>query len=348
MASYKVKLADLCTGVEGFAARRDVFLNHRYGASHVLKPVLEGAENAFFTNGDDEALQWAWAHEHGLKTRNLDDILLAQIEAHRTEVFYNLDPTRYGGAFLRRLPAHVRRKIAWRAAPGTLDLRGYDLLVANFPSILARYQADGINTAEFFPAHDPELDAYAANTTRDIDVLFIGGYSRHHAKRSQLLLAVAQLQDRYNVVFHLDRSRYTRLAETPLGFLPSLAKHRRPGAVRAITRPPVFGRQMYEALSRAKIVVNMAIDMAGTDRGNMRCFEAMGAKSLLLSDAGVYPQGMENGKSFRIYATPEDAVRSIAEALSSQGWQQTAERGFDMIRTNYSKDAQMARFMHLV
>jgi hypothetical protein len=348
MASYKVKLAELCTGVEGFAARRDVFLNHRYGASHLLKPVLEGAENAFFTNGDDEALQWSWAKENGLKTRNLDDVLLAQIEAHRTEVFYNLDPGRYGGAFLRRLPGHVRRKIAWRAAPGALDLQGYDLLVANFPSILARYQVDGIKTAEFFPAHDPELDAYAANTARDIDILFIGGYSRHHAKRSQLLLAVAELQESYNVVFHLDRSRYTRLAETPLGLFPSLAKHRRPGSVRAITHPPVFGRQMYEALSRAKIVVNMAIDMAGTDRGNMRCFEAMGAKSLLLSDAGNYPQGMDVGRTLKSYTEPNEVPNMVKKILNSSDTLKIAELGFEMVSMRYSKSAQFKKFLNLL
>jgi hypothetical protein len=347
MASYKSHLATLCKGSEGFAARRSVFLNHRYGASHILKPVLDGDVSAFFTNGDDETLQQAWAQENGLKSRKLDDILLAQIEAHRTEVFYNLDPLRYDGVFLQRLPGHVRRKIAWRAAPGKIDFRGYDLIVANIPTMLARYKAEGLPTAEFFPAHDPELDAYAANIKRDIDVLFVGGYSRHHINRSQLLQAVAKLRDRYNVVFHLDRSRLTRLAESPLGVLPPLSKHRRPGPVRSISRPPVFGRQMYEALSRAKIVVNMSIDMAGTDRGNMRCFEAMGAKSFLLSDAGLYPKGMEDGKSMRVYSTTEGAVRNIEDALSSEAWQQTAERGFHMIRSTYSKDVQMVRFVEL-
>ncbi len=348
MASYKSHLATLCKGSEGFAARRSVFLNHRYGASHILKPVLDGEDSAFFTNGDDETLQQAWAHENGLKTRRLDDILLAQIEAHRTEVFYNLDPMRYDGSFLQRLPGHVRRKIAWRAAPGKIDFRGYDLIVANIPTMLARYHADKLPTAEFFPAHDPELDAYAANTERDIDVLFVGGYSRHHINRSQLLQAVARLQDRYNVVFHLDRSRLTRLAESPLGVLPPLSKHRRPGPVRSISRPPVFGRQMYEALSRAKIVVNMSIDMAGADRGNMRCFEAMGAKSLLLSDAGIYPKGMEDGVTLRTYKEPHEVPTMIMSLLKSDDIEKTAALGFEMISSRYDKSSQFTKFVDLL
>jgi len=69
------------------------FLDSRYGAAQFLAPVLRGDETAFFTNGDDEVLQRAWAQEAGMPAKAaLADILLAQIEAHRTEVFYNLHP----------------------------------------------------------------------------------------------------------------------------------------------------------------------------------------------------------------------------------------------------------------
>ena len=48
----------------------------------------------------------------GLSTRvSLGDILLAQVESHRAEVFYNLDPVRYGSDFVRRLPGCVRKAL---------------------------------------------------------------------------------------------------------------------------------------------------------------------------------------------------------------------------------------------
>src|SRR3984957_9479601 len=87
-----------------FAAGRAQFLNTRFAASHILLPVFSESPDAFYTNGDDERLQALWASEHGLKTDSLDQILLAQIEHHRTEVFYNLDPMRYGSTFVRKLP----------------------------------------------------------------------------------------------------------------------------------------------------------------------------------------------------------------------------------------------------
>ncbi|MER9025788.1 glycosyltransferase [Mesorhizobium sp. M0815] len=347
--SYSSRLALLTKPEDRFEAQREVFLRDRYGASHLLKPVLDNAPGVFFTNGDNERLQRAWANENGLRNdTTLADILLAQIEANRTEVFYNLDPIRYDSAFLKRLPDHVKKTIAWRAAPGKADLLAYDLIVSNFPSIRASYENMGIRTAEFFPAHDPELDAYAGNPERDIDVLFFGGFSRHHQRRRDILDAVSKLGTRHRVVFHLEESRYSRLAATPLGWFGPLAAVRQPKSIRRVANAPVFGRKMYEQLGRAKIVINAAIDMAGADRGNMRCFEAMGARALLLTDAGNYPPGMVDGHTMRVYDDAESAVALIERTLGDGSWKGIAVDGHAMIRTEYSKEQQLRRFFNLL
>ena len=52
-------------------------------------------------------------------------------------------------------------------------------------------------------------------------------------------------------------------------------------------------------------MLNGAIDMAGPDRGNMRCFEAMGCGALLVSDVGNYPVGMEAGVTMETYASSD-------------------------------------------
>src|SRR5271156_419759 len=121
------------------------FLDHRYGALHILLPVLDGDDTTFFTNGDDEGLQRTWAREMGLPGKiSLEDILLAQIESHRTEIFYNLDPVRYNSDFVRKLPGCVRKAIAWRNIPSPwLDFGGYDLIVCNSPGLLKKYEACG-------------------------------------------------------------------------------------------------------------------------------------------------------------------------------------------------------------
>lgn len=349
--AYFLRLNQLAAACTTFELRQKVFLGDRFGACHFLKPILDGKPQAFFTNGDDEILQRYWAQESGLLTNvSLEAILLAQIEEHRTEVFYNLDPMRYGNDFIRKLPGCVKKSIAWRAAPSPrADFGDYDAVVCNFPSILESYRERGWRAEYFSPAHDPEMDAYAANTDRPIDVLFVGGYSRHHRQRAVILEVVASLRHGLNVVFCLDRSRLTRLAESPIGHFLPLASYRRPPDIRAVSHGPVFGRELYAMISKAKIVLNGAVDMAGTDRGNMRCFEAMGCGALMVSDQGKYPEEMQNGKTMLLYDGGREAREIVQRALANkEGSREIVLRGQKMISESYGKSKQWTDFIALV
>jgi hypothetical protein len=348
--SYLARLNQLAPKTLGFEARRRIFLDDRFGALHFLKPVLEADQETFFTNGDDVILQRQWASENGIPGNpSLESILLAQIEHHRTEVFYNLDPVRYPSAFVRQLPGCVRKTLCWRAAPsGNADLTAYGAVLGNFPSILDAWRRRGCRAELFFPALDPVMAEYG-HDERPIDVLFVGGYSRHHSTRAKVLERVAALAEGWRVVYCLDASRLTRLAESTLGRLLPLQQHRRPSAIAGIARAPVFGRQLYELLGQAKIVLNGAIDMAGKDRGNMRCFEAMGCGALLVSDAGNYPPGMTAGETMEAYDSAECARRTISQCLGD--WPRAAgmaEQGRSQISRIYSKSLQWSHFTSLV
>ncbi len=349
--SYRPRMEAIARGAVTFAARRQAFLGDRSGACHFLKPVLDGDATAFFTNADDAPLQKMWAAEHGLPAAApLETILLAQIEHHRTEVFYNMDPVRFQSDFVRRLPGCVRKTIAWRAAPSPrMDFSAYSAIVCNFPAILSGYRNMGWRAEYFSPAHDPVMDNFAANDDRPIDVLFVGGYSRHHQRRAQVLEAIARLGDRYTVRLHLDRSRLNRLAESPLGLLLPLQRHKRPKAIKAIATGPIFGLDLYRALSQSKIVLNAAVDMAGDERGNMRCFEVLGCRAAMVSDAGKYPTEMDSDHSMIKYTDP-DSVASIVEDYLRDDAQRSAiaERGFQIMRTRYSKQRQWTEFCALV
>jgi hypothetical protein len=349
---YLPRLQALRRGCDTFADLTDVFLQDRFGASHFLAPVLARDPAAFFTNGDDQVAQRRWAAEHGLPAAtSMADILLAQIEHHRTEVFYNLDPMRYGSAFVRQLPACVKAAVAWRAAPSPgADFAAYDRVVCNFPSILRGYETAGWKAAYLLPAHDPEMDPYADNEDRPVDILFVGGYTRYHRQRAAILEAVATLRERFRIVFYLDRSRATRWAESPLGrCIPPLARHRRPDDICAVSHDPVFGRELYQALSRARVVLNGAIDMAGEDRGNMRCWEAMGCGAAMVSDRGRYPLGMVEGQSMLTYRQAPEAVQQIEALLDDPArLSALARAGNKMIRSRYSKAQQWQDFQKLV
>jgi hypothetical protein len=349
--AYLRRLESLRSRNWTFEQQLAAFLRDGFGAPHILLPVIAGHAEAFFTNADDQILQRQWAQEHGIPAAaSMESILLAQVEEHRAEIFYNLDPMRYQSDFVRRLPACVRKSLAWRAAPSPrADFSAYDLLMCNFKGILESYKKRGWRTAYFSPAHHPALDPYGYNADRPTDIIFVGGYSRHHRRRRELLEAVAGLQDRYRVAFYLDRSRFTRLAESfPGRFLP-LATHRRPNKIRRISRPGVFGMELYTALSRAKIVLNGAIDMAGEDRGNLRCFEAMGCGALMVSDRGSYPEGMVDGVTMLTYGKPLEAVGVIEAALAApERSLEIARSAHELMTVAYSKANQWRQFKRLV
>ena len=334
-----------------FTHRKQAYLADRFGAPHFLDPILKGDDTAFFTNGDDPILQSMWARENGLNPDlPLDQILMAQIEAHRTEVFYNLDPLRYGSDFVRKLPGCVRYSLAWRAAPSPgADFSAYDRIVCNFPSILESWQRLGWRTGYLIPAYDPVMDEYAGNADRPLDVLFIGGYSRHHAQRAKVLESVASLSSRYRIVYCLDRSRLTRIADSPLGLLPGLSRYRSRSDIRRVTRSPVFGLQLYRLMSSAKIVLNGAIDMAGEDRGNMRCFEALGCGTLMLSDQGRYPEGFADGETMMTYRNADEVTEQTTRILNEwDRYKEIAIQGRLMIQDRYSKALQWEMFQKII
>ena len=349
--SYRKRLDCLAKTSTTFAHRLDFFLDDRFGACHLLQPVLERSTTAFFTNGDDEILQHLWAIEQGMpKKSKLEAILFAQIEHHQTEVFYNLDPMRYTSDFIRRLPGCVKKSIAWRSAPSPgADFAAYDLIVCNFPSIIESYKKNGWRATYFSPGHDPVMDTYANNRDRPIDVIFAGGYSRHHLRRAMLLETVAALSQNLNVAMHLDCSRLNHFAELPIvKRLPFAKKHRRPDVLAGIAQPALFGRDLYKAIGQSKIVLNGAVDMAGSYRGNMRCFESMGCGALMLSDDGNYPPGMVDGETMLTYNKPDDAILLIKKYLGDPERLTIAQNGCQVVRENYSKQAQWNNFKVLV
>jgi hypothetical protein len=336
-------------GAKTYSQLLEAVLEDRFVALHLLQPALDD-DGGKFAIGDDVRSQRLWAREYGLSEKaSLEEIMLAQIEESSSEVFYNMDPLGFASDFVRKLPGCVKRKIAWRAAPSPgMDLSAYDLVVCNFESILQSYRDRGWRAALFYPAFDPEMPNYRQDD-RTVDVTFVGSYSRHHRKRAKIIEDLASLQCRYNIRIHIHQSRLTRLAETPFGLIPPLRKHRLPKAIGYVARPPVFGRALYSTFGNARIVLNGSIDMAGVDRGNMRCWEALGCGALMLSDQGVYPPGFIDGETMVTYEGHTDMVSKIDSLLANDDLRRKiALSGSHMIASMYSKQKQWSDFQNFL
>ena len=333
-----------------YAGLLSALIDDRYGNAHVLLPILAGDEGARLVVADATSLQDAWRIERGVpRGTTTEQIVLAQIEEHRSDVLYNISPLIFDSRFVKKLPGCVKHTVCWRAAPlAGADLSGYDLCIGNFRSMLDEWTLAGHRAAWFEPAHDPVASSYARDD-RDVDVAFVGTYSWLHGRRNVLLQRVAELAPRLKVSFHLSLGRSARIVDA-LGparaLFPKLVL---PKSLRFVAHGPVYGRGMYELFGRARIVLNAAIDMASEFRGNMRCWEAMGCGALMLSDQGIYPPGMTPGADFAPYDGSDDALTKIEQILADYDrWRPTAARGLATMETIYSKEAQWAAFSKLV
>jgi spore maturation protein CgeB len=116
-----------------------------------------------------------------------------------------------------------------------------------------------------------------------------------------------------------------------------------------VSAESVFGLNLYKTLSSAKIVLNGAIDMAGDDRGNMRCFEAMGCGALLVSDTGRYPEGMSSNVTMATYKTSQDLIPLLSKLLDDYDIsKKMARKGYHVIREQHNKQQQWCRFTEIV
>ncbi len=335
---------------EPYPSQIDRYLAHCYNAVHILAPAYAKDPEFRLTIANDSVLQLQWSQEYRCGHRDLTEILLAQIEEHRTEVIYSLNPLRWDSSFIRRLPGSVRVVIAFLASDwGTADLRSFNFVVSNFPHFLEKWKSMGVRTAYFSPSHDPHMRRFARNEDRPIDLCFVGSYSSLHTRRNRLLESCAKNADRYRMAFALNHPPYKPFINLPLlRRMPSRRPYL-PPILQQVRMDPVYGTDMYELLSKSKIVLNAAVDIADEYRGNMRCFEAMGCGACMVSDAGIYPDGFVSGRHFLSFSSSGELADHISWALCNpEQARQIGNHGAANLESVFSKESQWAGFQKLV
>lgn len=335
-----------------FKQRIETLIKHGLNGPHLLLPVVDGSSNAFLTTTADPLTQRQWAVENDLPPHTRPhDVLVAQLKAYKPDVFYTHGSGYFPEQVRQQLPSLCKMNVCWKGPPDfSSGLAGFNLLVNNFPASLPKYEEiASIKTGYLTPSFDTAMEPDCFKTERDVDILFAGSYSRHHRRRSEIISELGKLANTYNLKYCLHFDKITRVANSPMGLLPVISKYRAPKDVRQNSSSPVFGADMYREFSRAKIVVNCAIDVAGNERGNIRCFEAMGCGALLISDEGNYPPGMKDGVNMLTYTTPQNLIDVIRRILANEPERQRlASEGLKLARSTYGKQAVWDNFKNLV
>lgn len=347
-----------------FEELRKKILEDRFYSTHILKPCLEeGAPNGFYTLWTYPLLQEKWAREKGWKETDLKKILFAQIEEFHPDVFYNQSPIMFSAKEVNAVGVNKMIKLAWFASPEKkdIDFTCYHSRLTNFPLDANKtIEKDGYRSDLFQPAFDPIMSEYALNENRPIDILFFGQYSAFFKERNFYIDRLAELKKKknWNIILAVQyKPQYAKIY--PFSKPPIISrllnrvdlKFNRypPESISNEFSKPIYGLDLYEYISKSKIVFNAAVDFTGQYKVNMRNFEALGCGSHMISDAGIYPDGFRANDHFSTYTSLKDFLEKATYFLENPAVsRQIATQGHKMLKNRYSKENQWSEFQRIV
>jgi hypothetical protein len=337
-----------------FESLRRIVVDDGYASSYILQPALDDKpEQVFYTVWDYDRLQRLWAKEKGLKSRDLVEIKLAQIEEYRPDVFYNMSAV-YDNHFIKRLGKRKGRKdIYWNgiieSEPKTfLD---YDGQLSLHRPYVEYWTRRGLRARELQPGM-PKKWSLVDSTKKSVDALFYGQYvDGMFDNRNRLIedLLRYKRESGLDIRCHLDytekRPTIISIPKLPWANIRSSQITFPPAVVRHESLRPLYGDALYDVIAQARIVVNAYTDNNRDFKSNMRLFEAIGLGAFLISEVGTYPDGFEPGVDFYTYDSAAELICQIERVLGDWSTHaQIAEATRRKISRLYSKERQWQDF----
>jgi spore maturation protein CgeB len=297
-------------------------------------------------------LQKAWARENGLADNATSDkVIIHQISTFRPEIIYFQDSINFNGAFvgqLKRMFPEIQLYIGNLCAPFSSnqidDFRVFDYFTVCSPFFTHQLKKYGIDSVMIPHAFDERIlnKINQNNHYPESSLIFLGSIfadEGFHSLRREVLENLVKEKKPFQFYGNLpDRSlvglwkkQASYLAARTLDSIgmrsvtdsiPLIHKGRNhqvmprnihlSKGLYKIAKPPLFGLEMYKALSRAAIGFNIHIDCAGDYAANMRLFETTGAGACLLTDrkSNLSDYFVED-KEVVTYDSPQECIEKI-------------------------------------
>ncbi|WP_431279762.1 glycosyltransferase family protein [Leifsonia poae] len=208
------------------------------------------------------------ARDHLHRVRHLHSVLLEQARQLQPDAIVVQDLNLVPPGFAKALRRHTRLLIGEIASPLPPKpfLTGYDHIVSALPSIVETASSWGIPATGIPLAFDERWATRSPASTRPIDAIFIGSFSRLQPTTAPLLRAVAEQVPGLKIYGSV----------TP----DVLAEH---GLTQNYVGP-AWGAEMFRLLGEAKMVINRHGSIAGDYAVNMRMFETTGSGAALITE----------------------------------------------------------------
>lgn len=307
--SYDDQMAHLMSKAYSWA---DFYSKHLRGLGNEAYEIVANAE----------PLQNAWAKEHGSSTTGLQ-IVLDQIKYLKPDVIMFQDSYNFNGEWLRELRKSVpsiKLAFGFGCSPfNNLHLeqfKAFDFMIVCSPRFSIEFQKSGLRVYTLLHAfEDSLLDKIKSdNPYPEVDFSFLGSFipgSEWHNLRQQVVDQLIKSKINLDIYAHilkinpldlfLRRSAFIsvqvmkglkldKLAKSIPGikkayFLSEIPQNpKNISTISKIAKPPVYGLDMFKAISRSKIGFNMHGEVAGDYAANIRLFEITGVGSCMVTD----------------------------------------------------------------
>jgi len=235
-------------------------------------------------------------HVHG--------VLLEQVRTMRPDVVFVQDINLIPPALAHEIRKNTDLLVGEIASPlpPKQFLLSYDLIVSALPTIVETARNWGIDAEGIPLGFDERFTTISPASSRPIDAIFIGSFSRLQPQTGPLLQAVAQSVPGLRI------------------YGPADSDALRDAGLSANYAGPAWGHEMFELLGQSKMVINRHGSIAGQYAVNMRMYETTGSGAALITeDKSNLSELFAPGTEVIAYSSVEDAAAQAAALLADPG-----------------------------
>jgi spore maturation protein CgeB len=329
-------------------------MNEAFGWSNFYQTHLNKLDNnAYEIVANANPLQSAWSKEHGVSSSE-ENLLIDQFKYYKPDVIFFQDSLSFDYSFIKDVKKNVpsvKKIIGWCCSPFTKQqLANYGLFDFVFtctPRFVKSFERIGVKAYRLNHAFESSLLSRIQkdNTYKEADFIFIGSFIGNrdfHSERIKLIEALVGNGINISLYTNLPDNSFFYVFRQQAGYtitqliksfglsnlmlrLPSIKKVARltemprrtifSKAFKEAADPtPLYGIEMFKALSKSKIGFNSHGGVAGDYAANVRMFEVTGVGSCLLTD---------HKKNITDFFEPDsEAVtyKSVDECIEKVNW----------------------------
>lgn len=332
-------------------------MDEAFGWSNFYQILLNKLGNeAYEIVANAEPLQNAWANEHSI-TATGELLLLEQFKFYKPDVIFFQDSLSLNYSFLRDIKKNVpsvKKIIGWCCSPFTKqqleNYKLFDFVCACSPKFVDVLKNVGVMTYRLNHAFESSLiqKIQKENNYPESDFIFIGsfiGSKDFHIERIKLIETLISKKVNLSLYTNLPKDNFVYVSGQQAGYLvsqflksiglkkislslPLVNKTARltemphkisfSKSFKQIANPtPLYGIEMFKALSKSKIGFNSHGGIAGEYAANVRLFEVTGVGSCQLTD---HKKNMtdffEPDKEVVTYKSADECIEKVNWLLS--------------------------------